>query len=184
MLEAYPGDNVEFQLTINNDGNGRGIFSVILTNHQELTSLGMLLALSQDKMEIDGRSSETLSLSVAIPDINTCIGTHSLKVEIAAEAEEADPAAIAPGTYTFTLMIEKAPEQNNKDPVDPDPPDIPEIPDGEDDDTDKSSSDDANRDIEEDSFMDTGLLVFIISVVVVGVVLGFLFARGRSTGKL
>ena len=178
--DVYTGDDVEFYLNVINDGNGRDMFSASVVNRKEIENLGMALYLNKDKFEIDGKSSETMTLLITIPENNYCIGTHSIEVEVRSENENADSVNLAPRSFIFILKVSQAPKPEENDPVKPETPEVPDTPDDPEDDPGTPSP--ISNDIEksdEPSF-DTGGVIIIIAVAVVIILICLLFVRKRD----
>jgi len=192
LKDAYTGGDVEFHLTVNNDGNGMDTFFANILNEKELENIGMVVSPDRSSLDIGGKSSDELTVNIRLPDNNYCIGTHSIKIEVAPGNGDADPVAYAPQSYTFTLKVSKAPVPETPDPVPPDPtdppdgsdvPDEPDTPDGSgnqnNDDTDGTPSGGSSDVASGDSSDGWGLLPVLIGVIVVIIIIVVFFVRRR-----
>ena len=183
LKDAYIEDDVEFDLNVINDGNGRDMFSVRLVNQKEIENLGMTLSLNMDKFEIDGKSSETITLLITIPENNDCIGTHSMEVEVRSENENADSTNLAPRSISFILKVSQSPEPEENDPVKPETPDELDRPDDQEDDAEAMTL--KNNDIGRsgESSFETGIVIITIVAAVAIILICLLFTRKRYYEK-
>ena len=182
--EAETGDNAKFGLNVNNNGNGRDVFLAGIVDHNILDEDGLAVTLDRPEIEVGGKNTETVNLSVAISDDERSVGTHFIKVEVSSQNGRSDPV-----TYTFTLRVAKKQVPATVDPSGPDTPEepdpsndpqTPDIPDGSQDGPDGTSSENSDSELSGGSSMDTGLVVALVVIVIVIIGVGLVFISGRN----
>jgi hypothetical protein len=190
LMDANTGDHCRYHLKVNNDGNGRDVFEVNIVNRNDLERTGLIISLGQDQVEIDGMSSETVVLSISIPENKNCIGTHSLKMGVHSRNDNS-----VSSSYIFTLIISLAPEPADMDPVEPDPPgtsglpdtpddpETPGIPGDQSDSQDTSPSGSTDDAVLDESPMEPVVVVAIIAAIIVAIMITVLYLRTISDEK-
>jgi hypothetical protein len=84
-LRTTPGDEVEFDLMIYNEGNGRNIFVINTANEKELTDKDFVVELSERQFEISEFSEKRIKISVITPSDLDKLGKQDIRIEITSQ---------------------------------------------------------------------------------------------------
>jgi hypothetical protein len=82
FIRTNPGDEVEFDLMIYNEGNGRSIFVINTANEKELTDKDFIVELSERQFEISEFSEKRLKIKVIPPSDLDKHGEQDIRISI------------------------------------------------------------------------------------------------------
>jgi uncharacterized protein (UPF0333 family) len=104
FIETSPGEQVEFRLIVQNNGNGVDVFSVDVQNLNELNSKDFQVTLSRVNIEImENPAEELVTISVNVPSGASSLGENGIIIEVSSVngASENVPAQ----TFTFVVRV-------------------------------------------------------------------------------
>lgn len=102
LIETSPGEQVEFKLVVQNNGNGMDVFSIDVQNLNELNNKGFQVTLSQVNMEVlENPAEDIITIVVNVPSSASSLGNNDIKIEVSSVngASENVP------TQTFTFVV-------------------------------------------------------------------------------
>ncbi len=170
-LETAPGNEVEFELDITNEGNFFDTFSIEITNDYKLNLYGFQTALSSSNVEIPEKENETIKILLRTPTSESSLGEYEIQVKV--WSDKGLDEEIQPQSITFDLKVTKTP-RSSKDVETPDSDDI----------TDEI----AKLKKEKESFIEKiNLYIIIILIVIVVIILmlvGWWKVKGRPRKKI
>ncbi len=119
LVETTPGAEAMLKLNINNEGNGRDIFSIELDNFNEISANGIRLDLTISQIEILEFSTESIEIMVETPSGQRALGTHEIRVKV--WSEKCLQEGIPEKFFTFNLKVSEYIRSPDSEPGDEEP---------------------------------------------------------------
>jgi hypothetical protein len=97
---------VSASINIFNHGNGLDLYSIRITNLNELNKDDITATLSISRFEVDEKSSSTVVISIETADDRNCLGKHQVEVEVFSLKEEEEEGAGFIKSYVIDVDVE------------------------------------------------------------------------------
>jgi hypothetical protein len=103
FIETTPGAEEEFDLTIENRGNGEDSFSVSIINSDELSKKDIQVKLSVSQVELDEKQNMPIKVDVELPSGAKVIDYHSIRVQVVSNNGMQE--GLPPQSFTFVIRV-------------------------------------------------------------------------------
>jgi hypothetical protein len=101
--EVKPGSDVEFDLTIRNEGNGLDSFFIEIENLDELSDKDIEASLSESMVVGQAGQNRSTRLYLEVPENIQIIGSHEIKVQVT--SEDGIQKGLPPQVMTYVIKI-------------------------------------------------------------------------------
>jgi len=112
--KSYVGEQVTFDLTVRNHGNGIDNYSLNILNPDEIKNSGISVSPGKNLFEIPERSFEMVLITIRIPDHIYCVGTYYIELGVRSNTETSHTGNQTEKSLVFTLKIYISPGMEKK----------------------------------------------------------------------
>jgi len=101
--DACTESNVNYNLTITNLGNCNDIFSLEVSNFNDLLISQLSVSLSTFTIDVPEKSSNIVVVTVSVPNSDKCLGSHDIVIKVKCDMDTSGDTA--PQNFVFSLSI-------------------------------------------------------------------------------